>query len=167
MKPAERTPTDTADDRLAGGAAGQRFERLFAAIGLALTALLLPLLVLAIDVALSEPPKPDADRFTETLALNLVSRDGRAMGAAAYGVELELSPLVFYRNRPHQQAGLYRTNSLGCRGPEIDAERRRPRMVILGGSAAFGLQAEEGNTFAGFLAERHPELEIINAGTVG
>ena len=153
----------------AGGSVGaaSSFERFFGALGLAAAAVLLPLVVLAVDVAVSGPRPPDAARFAEALNLNLVSHDGRAMGAADYGVELELSAVTFYRNRPSQESGPYRINSHGCRGPEIDSEHRRPRVVILGGSAAFGLQATEVDTFAGRLAARHPELEIVNCGTVG
>ncbi len=155
---------------VAGGE--RRIERLFARLGLGLAALLLPLLVLALDVALSSALRPDVApaggaRFTEVLNLNLVTHDGRPVGAASYGVELELSASVFYRNRPDQRIGAYRTNALGCRGPELDPERRRPRVVILGGSAAFGLRAVEEQTFAGLLAARHPQLEVINCGTVG
>jgi lysophospholipase L1-like esterase len=89
---------------------------------------------------------------------------------------LEWSPYLHWVTKPNRQARFFRTNALGFRGPEIAQPKpeRRVRVVVLGGSVAWGLGATaDDRTVAGrleaHLRQRRPglDLEVVNAGQVG
>jgi lysophospholipase L1-like esterase len=89
---------------------------------------------------------------------------------------LEWSPYQHWVVRPNLRSRFYRTNALGLRGLETAMEKPdgRFRIVVLGGSAAWGLgsTADERSLpgrLEAHLRERNPsrELEVINAGQPG
>ncbi len=156
--------------------ATERVERIFARLGIVMLALALLGAVFAVDLLTSgDPAATGEDAVTGTFDMRLVTRDGRPVGGLASGVELALTPFGFYENRPNQVATkkshgvrvAYRINSAGLRGPEPESPPARPRVVVVGGSAAFGLRVSEEATFQARLGRQLPQLEILNAGVVG
>lgn len=162
----------------------RRLEPLLARVGLLAMAIGVMAALLALDVATAPAPSVDHGAAAETWSLHLVAHDGRELGGFAGGMELSLSPLLHYENRPAPGGGdRYRINSMGLRGPELaelpaaelgrqrdrgaDASRARPTVAIVGGSAVFGMFVPEELTFCRLLADRFPELEVINGGVVG
>lgn len=165
-----------------------RSERILARLGLASLAVGTVVLALAIDIATA--PRSEIERgasAAETWSLKLVTHDGRILGGFPQALPLTLSPLLHYENLPTGDApGDYRINSLGCRGPEpkhpprtasappsggpADAASQAsaaPVVCVVGGSAAFGMFVPEELTFCRLLADRFPDLEVLNAGVMG
>lgn len=139
--------------------------RAWARLGLTAATLGLVGLLFAIDVALSSllaRPPEDAG-----IPLSVRTHDGRMAGGDDWGrgIQLLLSPTTLYKNRPDQPA--YGINSTGYRGPELRSRADRPRVVLIGGSTAFGLGVPARRTFAAVLQEQCPEIELINAAVVG
>ncbi|MEX0702410.1 MAG: SGNH/GDSL hydrolase family protein [Planctomycetales bacterium] len=143
-----------------------RVLRLFGRLGLMVAPLVLLLAVLVIDVLLTGGQRPAAQSPTGTFDMTLVTYDGRMVGGREYLTDrIRLSPVNFYENQPGWRPASI--NSLGFRGPELDATKTRPRVVLLGGSAAYGLGVDEEETFLALLRRRFPEYEFINAGVNG
>lgn len=142
--------------------ANGRIERFFSRIGLAATAVLLLLALLALDLWLTDEPSrlgvTPADDFS------MVSRDGRQLGWSFDGLRVRLMPLTLYENEPSQRHGPYVINARGLRGAEV--ADGPPRAIVLGGSAAFGLGVGESETLAHHLGERLGG-EVLNAGVIG
>jgi lysophospholipase L1-like esterase len=89
---------------------------------------------------------------------------------------LQWSPYEHWVIRPNLRTRIFRTNSLGFRGPETAVQKpaRRFRIVVLGGSSAwgFGCTADERTTpgrLQTLLREKYPgrDLEVINAAQIG
>ncbi len=62
---------------------------------------------------------------------------------------------------------VYRFDALGCRGPEPPPGDARSRLLVVGDSMALGWGVAETETFAGRLAQQHPDIQVRNAGMVG
>ena len=78
-------------------------------------------------------------------------------------------PFVEYVNMPNQKTPYFSTNSLGFRGErEVSPQHEKKRVIIVGGSAAFGtgLKSDE-ETFAVQLEKILANVEVINASVVG
>ena len=91
---------------------------------------------------------------------NLSDHDGRLM--------LVLDPFVTYRNLPNQRDPWFTINSRGYRGPEPDPNPAVTRIVLVGGSTAFGSGAESDDaTIARALERRLPNVQVINAAVNG
>ncbi|MED5261506.1 MAG: hypothetical protein VX574_03810 [Myxococcota bacterium] len=144
-----------------------RVEAFFARIGLVAAGFVLVVGVLAFDVWLTGTvhvvAEPEGD------ALDLVTRDGRALGRAESGVEFILTPETLYEHRPSQRADEgYWINAWGIRGPEIDRVPRRPRVLVVGGSAAFGTRGgPAASTLPKSLRVLLPRAEVLNGGVIG
>jgi len=89
---------------------------------------------------------------------------------------VEWAPYEHWRIRPNLRSRFYRTNALGFRGREttLDKPAGRFRIVVLGGSTAWGVGATaDERTVPGrleaILREQHPrrDIEVINAGQPG
>lgn len=79
------------------------------------------------------------------------------------GAAVEPLPFLLYGPRQGPAAGtLGPHNSLGGRGPLPAAEKAAPRIVVLGGSAAYGLLCTEPESFP-----RRLEAELRNRGIAG
>ncbi len=123
-------------------------------------------LVVGIDLALTRdvgPLTPDSDEDS----VDLVTLDGRELGWAAPGLRLVHSPHTLYENLPNQKSDQGRINSIGLRAPEIAPVPDRPRVIVIGGSTAFGMGVNESNTLSSALSRQIGEAEILNAGVIG
>lgn len=100
---------------------------------------------------------------------SLRARNGDRLGWQEGYLELVLDPHVGYRNRPGRETPYFRINARGFRGPEIrEPCPKAHRVVVLGGSAAFGTGLRrDADTFAAQLEARLPGAEVINAAVIG
>lgn len=113
----------------------------FARVALALgsAALALSLAEAALEVASGVREARRERRPTPHYTWGTYATDGRRLSARGGPLQLVLDPVVLYRNRPGQQGPWFTINSHGYRGPELRrAGSKTPRIVLLGGSAAFG-----------------------------
>jgi hypothetical protein len=111
----------------------------------------------------SESPVVGGREYEPTI----VDRAGRPLSNKPGGLKVVLDPFTLYRNLPGQRTAHFTTDAHGWRGG-FDAAAARPRAVVLGGSAAFGLRLDgDGETFAARLREAPGAYEVINAGVVG
>lgn len=109
------------------------------------------------------PPLLAAPEYEPTL----VDRSGRPLSAKPGGLKLVLDPFTLYRNFPGQRTNRFTIDAYGWRGG-FDERSGRPRAVVLGGSAAFGLGlASDADTFAARLESLGGGYEVVNAGVVG
>lgn len=143
-----------------------RIERIFARIGLVAVALLVPIAIVVVDLILT--PSVSFLTADPTRRFSLSTRDGRLLGKPEEGaLRTRFTPGTIYEFEPNQTVGPYRINSHGLRGPECDCASDRPRWIVFGGSAAFGLEVGETATFAARLARSAPDTEVLNAGVIG
>jgi lysophospholipase L1-like esterase len=89
-----------------------------------------------------------------------------------YSILLEYDEEGLRHNVPNARFEKWKINSLGFRGPEIEAEKKKQfRIVCLGASETFGLYESEGQEWpsqlASMLKNKYPHVEIINASVVG
>jgi hypothetical protein len=77
--------------------------------------------------------------------------------------------MSLYRNLPSQQTEWFRINSNGFRGPELKAaSSSRRRVILLGGSTAFGTGLDDdAQTIAAHLESLLDNAEVVNAGVIG
>ena len=91
---------------------------------------------------------------------SLSEHDGR--------LKLILDPFVTYRNLPNQRDPWFTINSRGYRGAEVDSSPSTTRIVLVGGSAAFGTGASsDDETLAAALERRFDGVQVINAAVNG
>ncbi len=91
------------------------------------------------------------------------------------GIRAVADLAVTDRTGRHPAAGSsfrkWQINSLGTRGPEPDATRRRPRVLLLGASESFGLYESPGQEFARQLADSLSAagcaIDVLNAAFPG
>jgi hypothetical protein len=145
---------------------GNPVKRFFAQLGVVTFVLGLVVAAVGLDLALTDAVGPLTSESGED-AVDLVTADGRELGWAAPGIRLVHTPLTVYENFPNQAVGRYRINSVGLRGPEISPTRDRPRVIVVGGSAAFGLGVADSETLSAALSRRIDGLEVLNAGVIG
>jgi hypothetical protein len=82
-------------------------------------------------------------------------------------ITFALAPYTIYKNLPGQKAYIT-TNSKGLRCGEIsDVSNKKTRIIVVGGSAAFGSSVANTETFASILESLDRSYEVINAGVVG
>lgn len=83
-------------------------------------------------------------------------------------VILQMDPFTIYRNAPSQHTANFTINSDGFRGDEGMEEDPRPRIFILGGSAAFGQGADtDADTIPALLQQSITSHRLINGGVIG
>lgn len=102
-------------------------------------------------------------------SLTLYATDGQTSLSGHDGrLKLVLDPFVTYRNLPNQHDPWFTINSRGYRGPEPDPNPAVTRVVLVGGSAAFGSGAESDDaTLARAIERRLPNVQVINAAVNG
>lgn len=95
--------------------------------------------------------------------------DGRRVGSQRGILELMIHPTAVYTNLPDQETPYFRINSLGLRGPDLAAPAAgRRRIVVVGGSAAFGTGLDaDAETFAQQLERLLQATDVINAAVIG
>lgn len=152
-----------------GGAhsGASRIERAFAKLGVAALGLVLVALLLAADVALTRLRRvPPGDPLHGALALRVVTRGGQPVGMHAQGgIQYMLSPVSFYEHRPNQPQ--HEINSLGLRGRPVTREPAQSRIIVVGGSAAFGVGVPASASFVGLLDRERKDREVLNAAVAG
>lgn len=82
-------------------------------------------------------------------------------------LKVALHPVLVYKNLPNQVHSAFSTNSRGYRGAEPDTHPTRPRIIMVGGSAAFGTGAQNDRETIGAYLETFLQAEVINAGVIG
>ena len=85
------------------------------------------------------------------------------------GLKLATAPFTIFKNLPNQKLSNCSINSLGFRGGEISTERnQRKRIIVVGGSCAFGHSLNNDNeTLAALLEKQNNSYEVINAAVNG
>jgi len=103
---------------------------------------------------------------TGAYELSFLDHRGRRLSETEGALGLMMDPFTFYRNYPGQRTDFFTIDENGFRGGIRDAQK--PKVVILGGSAAFGrgLRSDD-ETFAARLNRRVPAYSFINAGVAG
>ena len=82
--------------------------------------------------------------------------------------KLCLSPYTIYKNLPHQKTELFTINSQGFRGNDVlPMPKKRTRIIVVGGSNAYGAGGLDQETFEVLLEKLNPNYEVINAGVIG
>ncbi len=101
--------------------------------------------------------------------LSLYATDGVTSLSEHEGrLKLILDLFVTYRNLPNQHDPWFTINSQGYRGEELDRNRQTTRVVLVGGSAAFGTGAlSDQDTLAAALERRFEDVQVINAAVNG
>jgi lysophospholipase L1-like esterase len=94
---------------------------------------------------------------------------GDPIGSRRGLLKLMLHPLLGTVNLPDQSTQFFRINHLGFRGPELGPkEQHRRRVVLVGGSAAFGTGlGADAETLAAQLEQRLRDAEVVNAAVIG
>jgi hypothetical protein len=165
---AEHTTLGRGDDshpRSAG-----RIEQFLSRVALVILALGAIAILFVVDVAIttcSAPTSESASGETSAFDMDFVTRDGRDIGGQPGWGQLELAPGTFYINHPGRAGPHGVINSDGIRGPEISRIPTRPRAIVIGGSAAFGMGVKTKASFSGALGRALPQVEVLNAGTIG
>jgi hypothetical protein len=98
--------------------------------------------------------------------LALVDQDGHVLSKQSGPLALVLDPFTVYANWPNQRTKRFTIDEHGFRA----TPRRpgKPRLVVLGGSTAFGhLLPSDASTLAWLLAQRFGDFDVINASVVG
>jgi hypothetical protein len=115
-----------------------------------------------------EPPE-DIENGSFPLSIGLYTHDGEKFSKDDGNLKLITDPFTIYKNFPNQKTKYWTINSLGFRGREIIPEKKgRKRIIVVGGSAAFGTGVgNDSYTFQSNLENINPDYEVINAGVVG
>lgn len=99
------------------------------------------------------------------------ARPEEVIGGDELAALVRPDPFLVHRLAAGARTAHVRTNEWGLRGGPIDARpaEGRSRVLLLGGSVAFGYAApDESQTLAALLAEElGPEVEVLNAGVPG
>lgn len=98
-----------------------------------------------------------------------VSHDGTPIELTHYGGPLKIShhPFVIYRNYPDQKTERFTINSRGFRGNEPLSQTTKKRIVLIGGSTAFGTGLDSDDETFGRQLETILDVEVINAAVIG
>jgi lysophospholipase L1-like esterase len=100
-------------------------------------------------------------------SLVFVDHLGRRLSEKDGSLRLALDAHAFFRNAPDQVTGRFRIDAHGYRGG-FDESDTRPRVLVLGGSAAFGFGLEsDADVFTARLAEGEPRWQVVTAAVVG
>jgi lysophospholipase L1-like esterase len=105
---------------------------------------------------------------TGTYEVSFTSRIGRPISSLSGPLRLRIAPFTVYENLPRQQTEFFSINGRGFRGTRLRQPPGYPRIVVVGGSAAFGIGLDrDDDAFAAILESLLPGSEVINAGVTG
>ena len=115
---------------------------------------------------------PSADDTQTRYSLQVTTRGGVRLTRRWGAVGLVLDPILLYRTAPNLRARGITTNAQGFRGSRETTRKKPPgtrRIVLIGGSAAFGWSASDdahapGALLEAELARRSRPVEVIQAG---
>jgi lysophospholipase L1-like esterase len=98
----------------------------------------------------------------------LYTHDGRKISLPVGHLKLALAPFTVYQNFPSQHTEQFNINSHGLREDEGAAQDSRPKVIWLGGSAAFGQgAATDSDTIPAILQQSINTHRFVNAGVIG
>lgn len=107
-------------------------------------------------------------RTVDPYSPGLYTHRGEEMSSMQGPLKLALAPYTTYKNFPSQHSPQYNINARGLRGEEIAAEDSTPKIVWVGGSAAFGLGVDtDRDTISSILEPSLRPYRMLNAGVVG
>ncbi|MFH1739653.1 MAG: hypothetical protein ABIH23_11645, partial [bacterium] len=131
-----------------------------------LTLCTLSLCLLCIEAYLHVLHKEDPP---QGYSLSFYTHRGDRISTLDGALHLAISPFTLYKNLPNQKTETFTVNSMGFRGPEVFiTPDQRERVIVVGGSAAFGLGAKnDSETFIAQAQALSDEYEWINAGVCG
>lgn len=96
------------------------------------------------------------------------SSNGVRLGDKNGLLKLILRPYITYGSMPNQRTEYFSINSNGYRGGEVSSKiPGKERIVIVGGSSAFGSGLDSDSDTFGKLLEAKSSYEIINAAVIG
>jgi hypothetical protein len=100
-------------------------------------------------------------------AQELHTHDGRKISFVG-PLKLGLAPFTVYNNLPSQRTPVFTINSHGLRAEEGAEQDPGPKIVFLGGSAAFGYGARSNQETIPYIVERSMKsYRVLNSGVVG
>lgn len=101
--------------------------------------------------------------------MSVYTHDGIKITRGPGTLKLITDPFTGFKNFPNQKTRWFNISSDGFRGREINKKtNRRGRIIVTGGSAAFGTGVHSDNeTFQVFLQKLNDKYEVINAGIPG
>ncbi len=161
----------------AAGIAGAASREIVIGLGVALTSIVLvfvffdQVLQFQRTQFIKSTLAPDAPHYPQLLFTSnglSLSEEVRHTEGDQDEIRLRLHPGLVFENVPEQHARRFRINGAGFRGAETSSVPSVPRILLLGGSSAFGtgVSADE-DTLPAKLQPLVGGAEIINAGVVG
>lgn len=101
-------------------------------------------------------------------SLEFHTHRGQKISAQAGRLKLSLAPFTVYKNLPSQQTPTFTINSRGLRADEKAEQDPAPKILFLGGSAAFGQGTRtDQETIQYMLEQSIKPYRVLNAGVVG
>lgn len=101
-------------------------------------------------------------------AIEFNTHRGQKISTLEGRLKLSLAPFTVYKNLPSQRTSAFSINSRGFRADENAERDSSPKIVVLGGSAAFGQFARtDQETIQYILEQSLKPHRVLNAGVVG
>jgi hypothetical protein len=101
-------------------------------------------------------------------SFTLVSANGEPLSTRLGNVKVVLDPFLIYKNLPNQKTEYFSIDEFGYRTSRISYSSGLPRVVVLGGSTAFGHGlASDSAAIHGVLQDLDPNHHYINAAVIG
>lgn len=130
------------------------------------SALTLALGVLAAEIYLRS--KPRGTTTPADYALEFCTHRGQKISELEGRLKLSLAPFTVYKNLPSQHTPVFNINSRGLRADEHAERDPSPKVIFLGGSAAFGHSArDDRETIEYVLEQSNKPYRVLNAGVPG
>jgi hypothetical protein len=125
-------------------------------------------LTLAIPAAEIYLRLKQSSKITPDYALGFYTHRGQQLSELEGKLKLSLSPFTVYKNLPSQHTTVFNINSRGLRAHENAEYDPSPKVIFLGGSAAFGQGARNDQETIQYALERSIKpYRVLNAGVVG
>ena len=103
---------------------------------------------------------------TNTYQIVFYNREGNRLSTQKGGLAAVLDPFTFYANYPRQNTPHFKIDENGLRGGIADDSK--PKVFLVGGSAAFGYGLEsDDQTITAWLNREVPTHTFVNAAVVG
>lgn len=101
--------------------------------------------------------------------LGICAHNGERISKESGVIQLALAPYTIYKNLPNQKNSKVTINAEGFRGGAVSLiPDTRTRVIVVGGSAAFGVGlSNDDETFEALLGKFNNGYEVINAGVAG
>lgn len=141
-----------------------------------LVPLIFALVVFELGQRVSDRLKASSRKAPPPYSIFFESASGVPVTDKAGTIALVLDPHLIYRHRPGQRLGHVTINAQGFRGPDLVREKTpgRARVIVIGGSVAFGQGASSDETVWTVPLARaiqaqlsRGEVEVLNAGIIG